>query len=227
MRLIATVVCSSLLLLAVDALAADTVYAPVDTLRELKNAFARADRRAEWRTLSPGFKQRLSRRAGRNVDVADYIAARDAYSTDPRVKELEQWMPSAKMTHYHKLGGGRAKVTLRFGMPLFVGETADVTMINHRLWQLYVKGESQPFWGFWGDRSNQVFYDKDKQIYTVRTMNNGRVTWEQSWPAKDVASYRTFTKWFFDGFGQFEGEFMRGVGTSPGQAQPAARPRGR
>lgn len=198
-------------------------YRPTDTLQQLKNAFARGDKGGEWQTLSPGFKARLSRRAGRNVDVGDYISARNAYRNDPRIKELEQWIHTASMTHYHKFGDGRIRARLRFGAPLVLNKNIEVTMINHGMWRLNVRGD-EPYWGFVGDPRVTAVAARDGS-YTVTTRDErGKVLFQQRIPAANVISYVRFNKWFFDGFGAMEAEFMRGVGAAT-RPQPQPQPR--
>jgi len=183
---------------------------PHRTLQQLKNAVATKDRAGEWRTLSPGLKLRINRRAGRNIDVADYTLYRNSNARDPQIRRVESELRRARINYTRYHGAGRATVGIRFGGRL-IGKTIGVQMVNHAFWQLRVRGERQPYWGFVGDKSIKAVKGEDGS-YTVQTRNRaGKVTWSQTWPAKDVLSYRTLTKWYFDNFGAFENEFFGGV----------------
>ena len=186
---------------------------PQDTLMRLKRAVARGDRAEEWRTLSPGLKQRISRRAGRNVDVADYITFRNANRRDPQIRQAEKYLRGARVNGIRYLGGGKAWVGIRFGNFL-IGKTVGVRMINHAFWSLRVRGEPQPYWGFVGDKSIEAYPAKDGSgsVTVVTRDNKGKITWQQKFEKKDVLSYGQYTKWYFDDFGQFEQQFFGGVG---------------
>ncbi len=198
-------------------------FQPTQTLQDLKTAFARGDKAEEWRTLSPGFKARLSKQAGRHVDVADYIHARNAYRNDPRVKELQQWIHTASMTRFHKFGNGKARATIRFGAAILVGKDVQVTMINHGMWRLTVRGD-QPYWGFMGDKRSEAIPHRDGSYTVVTRDMQGKVIFQKQIPANQVVNYFRFNKWFFDGFGNMEQEFMRGVGVGGGRRAAAAPP---
>ncbi len=201
---------------------------PEQTLERFKRAFARKDHGTEWETLSPGFKIRLNQRAGRNVDVGDYIAARNAHGNDPRIRELAQWMHTARITVLKYDSRGRALATIRFGTPLLLGKEVTVTMVHHELWELWIKGERQPYWGFKGSKRIEVFQNPKTGVHTVRTKDaRGRVTWKKSWPRSEVQAYRTLTRWYFDNFGKFEQQMMAGA-AGPRRTKvpaPARQPR--
>ena len=186
---------------------------PQATLQDLKNAVARRDRAAEWATLSPGLKLRISREAGRTVDVGDYTTFRNSKSLDPQIRQAEGALRGARIKGIRYYGGGHAWVGIRFGGPLFMGKTIGVRMVNHQYWELRVKGESQPYWGFEGDRSIEANKSKKDGSWTVIQRDlKGKITWQQTWAWKDVVSYREKTRWYFNDFGAFEKEFFGGVG---------------
>lgn len=226
MRLIAALVLASFLVPS-SATGAPVKSKPEQTIDRIKKAFAKKDHGAEWDTLSPGFKKRLSRRAGRNVDVGDYVAARNAHRRDPRLQELQTWMHTAHATRIKYDDRGKAKVTIRFGAPLLLGKDVTVTMIHHELWQLWIKGEKQPYWGFKNSRSIRVFRHPKTNVHTVQTMDaKGKVTWQKKFPAKKVQAYRTLTRWYFHDFGNYEKAFMNAATPSDNRV-PAARTRPR
>ena len=177
-------------------------------LERLKRAVRRSDHAEEWRSLSPDFRRRLSRQAGRNVDVADYAMFRKSRARDPNVRKLVSAMRTARVTRVRYDRKGRARVTIRFGGELIFGATTQVGMIQHRLWRLKVRGEPQPYWGYEGDWATKLVKGADGS-YTVKTFNEkGVETYSETFPAKQVERYFTFTKWFFDDFGQAEQYFL-------------------
>ncbi len=181
---------------------------PQQTLGRFKRAFARNDRQGEWDALSPGFKRRMSRLAGRTVDVGDYTALRDDHQRDPRVRELRKWMPTAAMRGIRYNKDGTAAVTLRFGAPILFGQNMRVTMINHQLWELWIKGEKQPYWGFSDDKKIRVYRTRKDNQYVLETLDaKGKVTWRKRWPQSQIQGYRVSTRWYFHNFGSLEKEF--------------------
>jgi len=183
---------------------------PQQALTRFKRAFSSSDRQGEWDTLSPGFKRRMSRMAGRTVDVGDYTALREKHRRDPRVRELRKWMPSAAMTRIKFVGDGTADVTLRFGAPILFGQNMRVKMINHELWELWVKGEKQPYWGFMDDKTVRVYRTRKDNMYVVETRDaKGKVTWRKKWPFAQIKGYQRSARWYFHSFGALEEEFTR------------------
>lgn len=183
---------------------------PSNALARFKRAFMRNDYSAEWATLSPGFKLRLNRMVGRVVDEGDYAGAREKHRTEKRMRELRQWLPSAKIAGQRMRGDGYADVTIRFGAPIIFGQNVRVRMVNHELWELFVKGEEQPYWGFKGDKSIRVFRTRQGNNYVVEMKDaNGKVTWRKQWKPEQIQGYREVNRWYFDGFGSMEREFMR------------------
>ena len=183
---------------------------PGNCLARFKRAFMRNDRAGEWATLSPGFKRRLSRLAGRTVDVGDYSAARDKHHNDKRIRELRQWLPSAKLSSVRYRGDGYADVSIRFGAPIIFGQNVGARMVNHELWELHVKGESDPYWGFKGDQTIRVFRTREGNNYVVEMKDaQGKVTFRKQWKPEQIQGYRELNRWYFDGFGKMEEEFLR------------------
>lgn len=183
---------------------------PSNCLARFKRAFMRNDYSAEWATLSPGFKQRLNRMVGRTVDEGDYAAARAKHRNEKRMRELRQWLPSAKIAGQRFRGDGYADVTIRFGAPILFGQNVRVRMVNHELWELFVKGEEQPYWGFKGDKTIRVFRTRTDNNYVVEMRDaKGKVTWRKQWKPDQIRAYREVNRYYFDGFGNMEREFMR------------------
>ncbi len=182
---------------------------PKKALERLKRAVRHSNHAEEWRSLSPDFRRRLSRQAGRNVDVADYSMFRKSRARDPDVIKLVSALRTARITRVrHSKTGGRGRATIRFGGELIFGATTQVGMIHHRLWRLKVKGEPEPYWGYVGDWATKLVKGRDGS-FTVKTFNEkGVETWSETFPAKQVQRHFTFTKWFFDDFGQAEQYFL-------------------
>lgn len=182
---------------------------PSNALFRFKRAFARNDRQGEWDSLSPGFKRRISRMAGRTVDVGDYSTMRDQHAKDPRMRELRQWLPSASLSRVKYRGDGYADVVIRFGAPIIFGQDMRARMVNHNLWELRIKGEPQPYWGFADDKSIRVFRTRTGNNYVVEMRDpKGKVTWRKQWKPEQIQGYREMNRWYFDGFGKLEDEFM-------------------
>lgn len=181
---------------------------PEQTVEALKRAVARGDRAGEWATLSPGFKLRLNEKVGRTVDVGDYEAFRREQARDPQIREMEQLLMTCRVLSVKYDGQGQAEVTIKFNKSAILGQSVKVQMIHHAHWELWVRGESQPYWGFVGSKSNEVVPHRDGS-YTVRMRDKrGRVTWQQTFRADQVARYFQSSRWYFHDFGKAEEQFL-------------------
>lgn len=177
---------------------------PAMALMKLKRAVARRDRAAEWALLSPGFKRRLNRRLRRNVDIGDYTHARNAQRRNPQVRQAEQALRTAKITKVRRTGPGRMRLSVWMGGPLIFGQSVNVNVIYLARWELWVKDEPQPYWGFVGDP--RMTYTKDESGgYTMYLKTpRGKITWQATIPAHRVRNFRTVNGWYFDHLGQLE-----------------------
>lgn len=182
---------------------------PQRAFARLKRAVAKKDRAAEWALLSPGFKKRMNKRAGRVVDLADYEMARNANAKDPEIRQAERYLRSARMTVLRYTKGGQAQVSVRFGGPLFFGTSIRARMIHLELWRVEIHGETQPYWGFTGDRNLDAKYGPDGGVVIRSYDAKGKVTYEEKFAKKDVKKFTVFTKWFFDSFGKLEERFFQ------------------
>jgi len=185
---------------------------PAQTLTWLKRAVARRDHASEWRQISPGFKKRLNEQAGRVVDEADYTAFRQAQRRNPEIRKLERYLRQARVTGVRYFGDGRARVTIRFGGPLFFGADLRVVMIHHELWRIDIVGESQPYIGFKGDRSLSYTKSEDGSYTITGKDRTGNITFQETFTKEQVRGFRKFTKWFFHDFGQAESQFLNIAG---------------
>lgn len=181
---------------------------PQACLNRLKRAVGRNNFTGEWAVLSPGFKKRMSERAGRTLDVGDYVVFRRAQLKDPDIRKVQRFMRTARMGKVRFNGKGYANASITFGGPLFFGRSIRVRMVQHKLWRLDVKGETQPYWGFVGDKTLTATKGKDGSYTLVTKDDKGKVAWQQTFAASEVGRYREFGKWFFDHFGKIETEFF-------------------
>ncbi len=180
---------------------------PHHTLTQLQEAVRTGNRRNEWSVLSPGFKQRLSARIGRTIDLADYTYFRDIHRRNPQVREAESYLRGANISGVRQIGPGRARVTIWFGGPLFFGRAVNVQMIHLSRWELRVEGERDPYWGFHGDDSITARSDGEGGYVVETRAPNGEVTWSEAIPASRVRSFARRTAWYFDHLGELEAYF--------------------
>ena len=195
-----------LVLLAGSEAAAVGGRSPQDALARLKRAVASGDRAGEWALLSPAFKRRLNRKAGRVVDLGDYSAIREIQRGDGQIREAEGALRNARVKKVRYDGRGFARVTLRVGG--FVGQYIEVGMVHHAHWELRVKGEPDPYWGFAGDKSIRAVRGKDGS-YTVSTHDEkGKVVWKETFPKKKVVSFQRTSSWYFNSLGAVEDQLF-------------------
>ncbi len=176
---------------------------PAGTIESFKKAAARGDRRAEWDILSPNFKKRLSRQAGRNVDLADYITARNALRSDPQVRLAESMLKTAKVQRTEMQGENSAYLTITAG-PLGVKKTARIHMVRMQRWELHVAGDDEPYSGIVGDSSSTYRRNADGG-YTV----SGSGGFSETFRRDEIRDFKTSTKWYVDDLGGMERQFMQ------------------
>lgn len=207
--LLSLLVLSTCWLSVAEGAKSNWVDKPQQALSRLKRAVARKDRAGEWAALSPTFKARMSKRAGRTLDFGDYTVFRDLQSKDKEVRQVEHFLRTARMSGVRRSGKGYVSANIRFGGPLFFGKTMRVRLIYLDLWRLEVKGESQPYWGFTKDRSIIFEEDAATRAITLKTFDNhGKVSWQQTFAKDEITRFVEFKKWFFDGFGNAEQRFF-------------------
>jgi hypothetical protein len=165
----------------------------------------------QWDLLSPGLKQRLSQRAGRNVDPADYASARNAYRTDPMVRTAEQLLQTAQVRRVQPDGPDAAYVVVQALRP--VGRSARIRMIKMDRWALYTAGDPEPYWGLEGDPLMTLQRTPDGG-YAILTRASERGEWKRmDFPADQVQRFETSSVWYIDDLGGLEAEI---VGAPPG-----------
>jgi hypothetical protein len=165
----------------------------------------------QWDLLSPGLKQRLSRRAGRNVDPADYASARNAYRNDPMVRTAEQLLQTAQVRRVQPDGPNAAYVVVQALRP--VGKSARIRMVKMDRWELYTAGDPEPYWGITGDPLMTVERMADGG-YAVLTRASAAGEWKRmDFPSDQVERFATSSVWYIDDLGGLEAEI---VGAPPG-----------
>lgn len=178
---------------------------PEGTVEMFKLYNKKGDRAGEWDVLSPNFKRRISQRAGRNVDLADYETIIETYRQDPKVRLAETLLQTATVTDKQEIDENTTRVTIRAGGPL--GKSATVTMRRLMKWELKTTTDPEPYWGIVGDESIQLTRGADGS-YTVGTGGG----WSQTFAASEVESYNVSNQWYVDDLGELEGDFMAGAG---------------
>ena len=177
---------------------------PAQTLMRLKRAVARGDRTSEWELLSPGFKRRMNRRLGRNVDLADYTHARNAQRRNSQVRQAEQAIRGAKIQRVRRTANGRVRMSVWMGGPLIFGQSVNVKLVFLSRWELWVQGERRPYWGFIGDPSMSFKKGEDGSYTIFMRDPRGKVIWQQMVPARRVVNFRRVNAWYFDHLGELE-----------------------
>ena len=176
---------------------------PSGTVEMFKMHARYGDRSGEWDILSPGFKRRLSAQAGRTVDVADYVHARDAYRGDPRVRAAEQLLQTAIVVNTEQLSPDRVRASIRTsGGPL--AQSGQIGMVRLQVWKLFVSGEPQPYSGYVGDPTFGATRGADGSF--VITVDGQAV---QTIPAAQVTDYKVEALWYVDDLGGLEQQFMQ------------------
>lgn len=182
---------------------------PAGTIEVFKVATRRGDYPTEWSLLSPDFKRRMSRQAGRNVDEADYSVARRTMKKDTRVQIAESMLGSARVTGSKPLPDGRVELTVVAGIGGPLGKTIQPVMIKITRWQLFVQGDPQPYEGY-----------VDDPLIGIESLGDGGYTvWTRSSPtdpksretfsASEVKNFQSRAEWFIDGLGEMEQEFFQ------------------
>lgn len=201
-----------LLLLAVLSLAAacaarqataPTRATPSGTVEMFKMYARYGNRSGEWDILSPGFKERLSQQAGRQIDRADYMQARDMYRGDPRVQAAEKMLQTAIVVREEPLGPGRVRATIRTAGGPFA-QSGQVTMVQLQSWKLKRAGQDEPWSGYVGDPLLAAAKQADGS-YVITS--NGKVL--ATVPADQVESYTTESSWYVDDLGGMERQFFQ------------------
>ena len=183
-----------------------TRQTPQGTLEVLKNSVRRGDRAGEWDLLSPDLKRRISSRAGRNVDLGDYVTARESYRRDPQIRQAEGFLQTARITRVQNAGPNRVRARMNIAGPF--GMNAWVTMVRLDRWVLTVKDEAEPYYGFMGDQFIGIQQREDGGYEVWTRDQSGNETSRLEFLPDQVVSYRVVSEWYFDDLGGLENQFV-------------------
>lgn len=176
---------------------------PSGTVEMFKLKARYGDREGEWDILSPDFKQRLSQRVGRTVDIADYTQAREMYRGDAKVQLAEKMLQTAIATSVRQQGPDRARVIIQTsGGPL--AKSGEIGMVRLQTWKLQPVGGGQAYSGFVGDPMLAATKQPDGS-YVITSSGNTVATV----PANQVAGYTVDTNWYVDDLGGMEQQFLQ------------------
>ncbi len=179
---------------------------PAGTVELFKYFASRDDRAGEWDILSPDFKRRLSEQAGRNVDLADYEFVRATSRKDARVRAAENALKTVKVRQVQAQGANRAAVTVNALGGL--SKSATIGMVRLQTWELLTIDDPDPYWGNVGDPLIGIESTGDGgYVVWTRATPNGEKT-NMTFPASQVKSYQSVTKWYVDDLGGLEDQFM-------------------
>ena len=181
---------------------------PEGTVEMFKVYARRGDPAGEWDILSPGLKQRLSQQAGRTIDLADYSQARQMYRGDPRVRAAENMLQTAIVRKTTPIDANTVSVFVQTsGGPL--AKSANLKMVKLSRWQLFVRGQDEPYWGFTNDRNFGAERRPDGSFVIWSRGQPGGPRTENVIPASDVANYTTDAQWYVDDLGGLESQFIQ------------------
>jgi hypothetical protein len=186
--------------------ATPTRTTPAGTVEMFKQFARQGDRAGEWDVLSPGLKQRLAQRVGREVDLADYIQARSAYRNNSQVRLAEQALQTAIVTNTRQVDANTVMATIQTSGGPFA-RSANIRMIRLERWMLWVHGQDEPYQGTVGDPEFTASRQGDGSYVIAFRSADGRVSQEVV-PAQQVRNYETASKWYVDHLGELESQFL-------------------
>ncbi len=153
----------------------------------------------EWDALSPGLKERLSRAAGRNVDLGDYIFMRNKLQENPEVRFAEQFIGFASIGTPRFDGPNRARVTVDA-----LGNGTDLGLVRLQRWELWVRGENQPYTGTVGDPAIRAEEHADGTVHVIQ-QGLEPITFSKA----QVQRNQILDQWYIDDLGAMEQQFLR------------------
>lgn len=153
----------------------------------------------EWDALSPGLKARLSRAAGRNVDLGDYIFMRNKLQENPEVRFAEQFIDFASISSPRMSGANQARVTVGA-----LGNNTDLGLVRLQRWELWIRGENQPYTGTLGDPAIRAEQQPDGTVVVVQ-QGLEPLTFSKG----EVMKYQVLDQWYVDDLGNMEQQFLR------------------
>jgi hypothetical protein len=172
---------------------------------------------AEWRTFSPGFKQRLAQRAGRNVDVGDYSHARATIASN-ETKEMRLLLDSEYVGE-RAVSENQAVVTIRSG-----GKEVTPRLVRLTTWELTLRGEGEPVAGFIPRAADVIGIGRDGSVQVRVTPASGTASFLKDVPVDRIEGMTVKAEWYVDDFGNFEEAVGSGFGSSEPPRPPAPPP---
>lgn len=194
---------------------------PEGTYEYFKEMATRGEFGAEWDTFSPNFKRLLNQAVGRNVDVADYNLARQTIATNSQ-QDMQLLLASSLTGRPDYQNDRVAYLTIQDG----AGRTVRPRMIKLTKWELYIRGESDPYSDFIRSAGEAVQIGPDGSITARITPPGYSASSIRTFTPDQIESFKIESRWYVDDFGglnQLVGESAQGGGQSPQpQQQPSA-----
>ena len=194
---------------------------PEGTYEYFKEMAARGEFGAEWDTFSPNFKRMLNQAVGRNVDVADYNLARQTIATNSQ-KDMQLLLASSLSARPDYQNDRVAFLTIQDG----AGRTVRPRMIKLTKWELYIRGESDPYSDFIRSAGEAVQIGPDGSITARITPPGYSAGAIRTFTPDQIESFKIESRWYVDDFGglnQLVGESAQGGGQG-NQPQPQPQP---
>jgi hypothetical protein len=186
---------------------------PAATYEYLKAMVGANQVDAEWHSFSPGFKRRLSERAGRNVDVGDYGHARATIASNA-TKEIAMLL-SSELVSEEKLSDSVAVLTIRSG-----SRQASPRFVKLTTWELRLKGEGQPVEEFIPRAADVVGISREGSVSLRVTPSTGTAAFLKDIPTDRIEELHVTSEWYLDDFGGVEDAVVGGLGASPARGTP-------
>lgn len=181
---------------------------PTGTVETFKVALSRDDFGTMWDVLSPNFKKRLSQRAGRNIDQADFEMAWKSMRSDARVQLAENLLESARVTDVQMRGQDSANVTVVAGPGGPLGKTINGGMVRLITWELRVAGDPQPFTGIVGSETIGIERGGDGGYVVWTRASAAEQKLRDAYAPSEVESYNAAARWYVDSLGDLEAQFF-------------------
>jgi hypothetical protein len=165
-------------------------------------AVARANQwAAEWSVFSPDFKRAMNQSVGRNIDIGDYVTARQTIATNGQADM--RLLLASQLGDVQMLGPERARVTITGG-----GRSLTPTFVKLTRWELKIAGEDEPASGFITSPGDAVAVNADGSVTVRVRANPAAAAYLRTIPRDRIEGFAIKSEWFVDDFG--------GLGTAVG-----------
>ncbi len=190
---------------------------PERTYEYFKEAVRNNQHAAEWAVFSPNFKRLMNQSVGRNVDLGDYITARNTLASNSQADM--QLLLNSRLEGVEFQGDGLAFVTLAAG-----NTRIRPRMVRLNRWELKVKGDPQPYSDFVADLAQAVRIDPDGSISVLIRPPQSTANLLRTFRPDQIESFRVEGEWYVDDFGGLDqvvgAEPTPAPGPAPGPAPP-------